>query len=119
MKLDAETIKIAKQIKALKDGKQQGEIKISLKGEGISTVETKLPRAKTENPVKNPEHLRKKNSEDHGQGGQAEQEDEQVQPMEESKEATQHDPRQEPRNSTIQVFHNFEQIRDLKEFLIK
>lgn len=119
IQLDAETIKIAKQIKALKEGKQQGEIKISLKGEGISTVETKLPRAKTENPVKNPEHLRKKNSEDHGQSGQAEEEDEQVQPMEESKEVTQHGPRQETRNSAIQVFHNFEAIRDLKEFLIK
>lgn len=116
MKLDAETIKIAKQIKALKEGKQQGEIKISLKGEGlVSTVETKLPHARTENPNKNTDNHKKKNSEDQGH---AEQDEELVQPEEESKDMPQNG-RETAGSSKIQVFHNFDGIRDLKDFLIK
>ena len=115
LKLDAETIKIAKQIKALKEGKQQGEIKISLKGEGmVSTVETKLPHARTENLNKNTDNHKKKNSEDHGH---AEQDEELVQP-EESKDIPQNG-REMTNSSKIQVFQNFDGIKDLKDFLIK
>ena len=116
LKLDAETIKIAKQIKALKEGKQQGEIKISLKGEGmVSTVETKLPHARTENPNKKTDNHMKKNSEDHGH---AEQDEELVQPEEESKDIP-HNGKEIANSSKIQVFNNFDGIRDLKDFLIK
>ena len=115
LKLDAETIKIAKQIKALKEGKQQGEIKISLKGEGmVSTVETKLPHARTENLNKNTDNHKKKNSEDHGH---AEQDEELVQP-EESKDIPPNG-REMTNSSKIQVFQNFDGIKDLKDFLIK
>jgi len=114
-KLDDETLKIARQIKALKDGKQQGEIKISLGGNNLSSTFEEVKKEKNSQKKKTlneepKESVNKKNSkqsysdEDNNDG-----EEEKIQPQ--SKPID--------KNVSTKIFHNFDSITDLKAFILK
>lgn len=113
--MDPETLRIAKQIKALKEGKQQGEIKIQLKGDSmVSKLETKEEKKKKKYSEEESQEKHEKHAKLESQSEEDEEknaEEEKVQPgrtksmMEKS--------------SVLKVFKDFVSISDLRDFIIK
>lgn len=123
IKFDAETLKIAKQIKALKEGNKQGEIKITLKGDGAPSI----TRSKTEKKNEQGQKLKncmtevqkeiKEQEGENEKGSEADSDGEEVH-VEEEKQGSKNKSTSN-KNPSIKIFNHFDGIKDLKEFLIK
>jgi len=98
----------------LKEGKQQGEIKISLKGDGMTTFENKTTKKETKN-----EYSKKKHSEEQENEQENEEKRESEEEVVHAEEEEKIDPQSKNKNTCAKIFHNFDTIQDLREFLIK